>query len=118
MYKEIGVRLKRLLFLLVIGASGAAVVHSFVVENIVIAWPPWSPPCPWGEPVGQQGRFIVACGIPIAGRWWCSRPGEKDLVKRVVAVEEIVRCGSKTKLPFERGAAVGIYVRYTRAAKS
>ena len=110
--------MRRLLFLLALGAGGAAVFRVFLFENVVIASASMEPTLPvgrtywvnkalyrWRAP--QRGELIVFQGPD----------GQKDLVKRVVAVPgDEVRFKDK-ELYLNGVRQMETYVRYTRAGE-
>lgn len=101
-----------------IGASGAAVVRSFVVENIVIASASMEPTLPVGRTYWVN-KAVYRLRDPRRGEMVVfTRPGgEKDLVKRVVAVEgDAVRFKDK-ELYLNGVRQLESYVRYTRAGE-
>jgi signal peptidase I len=109
---------RRLFFLLALGAFGAAVFRVFLFENVVIASASMEPTLPvgrtywvnkaiyrWGAP--QRGELIVFRGAD----------GQKGMVKRVVAVAgDTVRFKDK-ELYLNGVRQLESYVRYTRAGE-
>lgn len=110
--------MKRLFFLVVLGATGAALVRGFVVENIVIASASMEPTLPVGRTYWVN-KAVYRLRPPRRGEMvvFAAPGGEKEMVKRVVAVGgDAVRFKDKD-LYLNGVRQMESYVRYTRAGE-
>ncbi len=110
--------MRRILFLLALGAVGAAVFRVFLFENVVIASASMEPTLPVGRTYWVN-KSVYRWGAPRRGELivFQGPDGQKGMVKRAVAVAgDAVRFKDK-ELYLNGVRQLESYVRYTRAGE-